>query len=277
MSESRVTSEVEVATDPLTAFGAFTAELDLWWIRGPINFHNAARAVAMRCEPGVGGRVLEIYDEVTGDMLELARITAWEPGARLAWTSSIDDVEIDIGFAPSSGGTTVTVVASIPVDGSDRGGTAWVRVLRFFGTWCARRNAARREPDEIARLALGVHYERPLAAARWLTEVFGLELVGTLPDEADGDDGGEPPWLEFRVGVGSLMLFSFEGEGRGQGAPSHVPWLYVDDVEAHFDHVRAAGATIVEELHDVWGLPFYVADDLEGNRWTIAQARPTMR
>jgi len=277
MSEGSVTSEVDVATDPLTAFGAFTAELDLWWIRGPINFHNAARAVAMRCEPGVGGRVLEIYDELIGDMLELARITVWEPGARLAWKSSIDDVEIDVAFAPSSGGTTVTVVASISVGGSDRGGTAWVRVLPFFGRWCARRDAAPREPDEIARLALGVHYERPVAAARWLTEVFGLELVGTLPDEDDatGDDGGEPPWLEFRVGASSLMLFSLEG--KGQGAPSHVPWLYVDDVEAHFDHARAGGATIVEELHDVWGLPFYVADDLEGNRWTIAQARPTMR
>jgi hypothetical protein len=35
-------------------------------------------------------------------------------------------------------------------------------------------------------------------------------------------------------------------------------------------------ATIVTELASPWGLPFYVADDLEGNRWTFAQARPTM-
>ena len=46
------------------------------------------RALAMRCETGVGGRLLEVYDDASGDTLELARITAWEPGRRLGWRSS---------------------------------------------------------------------------------------------------------------------------------------------------------------------------------------------
>lgn len=33
-----ISSEVEVAVDPSTAFRAFTEEMDLWWVRGPINF-----------------------------------------------------------------------------------------------------------------------------------------------------------------------------------------------------------------------------------------------
>jgi hypothetical protein len=33
----------------------------------------------------------------------------------------------------------------------------------------------------------------------------------------------------------------------------------------------------VTELSSLRGLPFYVADDPEGNRWTFAQARPAMR
>ena len=53
--------------------------------------------------------------------------------------------------------------------------------------------------------------------------------------------------------------------------------VYVDDIDAHYQRARAVGATIVTELASPWGLPFYVADDLEGNRWTFAQARPTMR
>ena len=35
-------------------------------------------------------------------------------------------------------------------------------------------------------------------------------------------------------------------------------------------------AVIVEPLGNPWGLSFYVADDLEGNRWRFAGGRPTM-
>ena len=35
--DTMVSSQVEVAVDPDTAFAAFTEELDLWWERGPIN------------------------------------------------------------------------------------------------------------------------------------------------------------------------------------------------------------------------------------------------
>ncbi|HLQ56051.1 MAG TPA: hypothetical protein VK162_17490 [Streptosporangiaceae bacterium] len=61
MSAARsVSAEVEVAVDAPTAFGAFTEEMNLWWVRGPINFFDSARAVAVTCEPGVGGRLLEV-------------------------------------------------------------------------------------------------------------------------------------------------------------------------------------------------------------------------
>jgi hypothetical protein len=32
----------------MTAFTAFTDEIHSWWVRGPINFFDAGRAVAMR-------------------------------------------------------------------------------------------------------------------------------------------------------------------------------------------------------------------------------------
>ena len=52
MSKDRSrSSELEVVVDPLTAFTAFTEELDLWWVRGPINSYGAGKLVAMRCEP----------------------------------------------------------------------------------------------------------------------------------------------------------------------------------------------------------------------------------
>ena len=278
LADRSITSKVEVPTDPDTAFKAFTEELDYWWVRGPINHWAGGRMRAMRCEPGVGGRLLEVYDEPTGDSLELARITAWEPGRRLAWRSSVDDVETEVSFEPSGTMTEVRVVARIPAGGVDRGGTAWTRVVpKWFGPWCQRRDSDPHQVKDIARLALGVSYLRPAAAARWLSEVFAFNSPDPLPEGTDPLTETEHghPWIEFRLGNSSLMVFKLDDES-GAGSSNHIPWVYVDDIDTHFRRAEAGGATIVQKLDAPWGLPMYVADDLEGNRWTFAQARPTM-
>jgi uncharacterized glyoxalase superfamily protein PhnB len=274
---AEVSSEVEVPVDPRTAFAVFTEELDLWWVRGPINFHDSGRARARRCEPGVGGRLLEVYDDATGDALELGRISEWEPGERLAWQSSLDDVETEVTFEPIDAGTRVRVTARLPEGGADRGGTAWVRVVpHWFGRWAAERDRRPHEVREISRLGLAISYARPVAAARWLIEAFGFDADGPLP----AVEGGEHAWVEVRVG-GSSVVLTPGAEVHGRDAPdtvtTHVPWVYVDDVRAHYARSEAAGARIVEPLDRPWGLAFYVAADPEGRQWTFAQARPTMR
>lgn len=277
--ERSITTQVEVGVDPETAFTAFTEELDLWWVRGPINHFDGGRTVAMRCEPGVGGRLLEVYDDATGDALELGRITGWEPGARLAWRSSVDDVSTEVSFEPSGQGTVVRVTARIPAGGEDRGGTAWTRVVpKWFGPWCVAREDAPRAVQDLARLGLAISYGRPAAAARWLAETFGFRSPDPLPEGQDPlpSGGHGHPWIEFRLGNSSVIIFPLEGE-RPESPPTHVPWVYVDDIAAHYDRAVSGGATVIRPLGSPWGLPHYVADDLEGNRWTFAQARPTMR
>jgi len=169
MTEAQtVSSAVEVAVDPATAFKAFTEESDLWWVRGPINFwSDGGRVVEVRCEPDVGGRIMEVLDDpAAGEVLELARITLWEPGARLAWASSLDDVQTEVSFLPIEGGTRVTVEHLVPAGGKDKGGTAWSRVVpKWFGAWCAERDRVPHEQIDIARLSLGIYYARPAAAA----------------------------------------------------------------------------------------------------------------
>jgi uncharacterized glyoxalase superfamily protein PhnB len=54
-----------------------------------------------------------------------------------------------------------------------------------------------------------------------------------------------------------------------------VPWVYVDDLDAHLDNARRHGATIVSDIHQ-HGYRSYEAADLAGYRWTFVQARPTM-
>ena len=55
---------------------------------------------------------------------------------------------------------------------------------------------------------------------------------------------------------------------------THVPWVFVDDLEAHLAHARQSGATIVQDIES-HGFTSYAALDLEGRRWRFAQARPT--
>ena len=272
MTDTSVASQVEIAVDPATAFAVFTDEIDLWWLRGPINNWDSARVVEMRCERGVGGRLLEIYDEAEADWLELARITAWEPGARLAWKSLVDDVRIEVRFEAAGRGTRVRVEATIPARGRDAGGTSFVRVVpAWFGAWCAKRDHVPHELRDTARLGLAVYYARPGTAARWLHEAFGFEPAGSLPDA--GDESGE--WTEFRVGNCALMVFRDEEPQPERASPTHVAWVFVDDLDAHFANATATGARIVQGIHQ-HGYRAYVAEDPEGHRWTFAQARPTM-
>jgi uncharacterized glyoxalase superfamily protein PhnB len=265
-----VSSEVTVGVDPQTAFSVFTEDLDLWWVRGPINFHDGARAIGMRCEPGVGGRLLELYSEDGSDALVLGRITTWQPGELVAWDSGVDDVMVEVRFRPAEGGTTVTVTATIPAGGADRGGTAWVRVVpRWLGAWVARRDTAGREPAETSRLGLAIYYDKPAAAARWLADAFGFG-----PTDELGGDEYEHSWIEFRIGNCSVMLFPLTGDRAEDAAVTHVPWVFVDDLDAHLERARSRGAAIVSGIRQ-HGYRAYEAADLEGNRWTFAQARPT--
>lgn len=270
-------STVEVAADPLTAFSVFTDELDLWWVRGPINAYDSGRLIEMRCEPGVGGRILEVYDADTGDGLELARITVWEPGRRLAWKSSLDDVAIDVRFEPTATGTIVRLDATVSEGGEDRGGSSFVAVTPpWFGAWMDARDSAPREPRDLARFALTLHYARPAAAARWLAEVFGFHSPTPLPEGDDplSDDEYGFPWIEFHVGNSSLIVEPLAGPPTHHRQVTYVPWVFVDDVEAHLARTRQSGATIVQDL-EKHGFTSYVALDCEGRHWRFAQARPT--
>jgi uncharacterized glyoxalase superfamily protein PhnB len=258
MSERSATAEVEVAVEPQQAFAVFTDEIDSWWVRGAINFFDSARAVEMRIEPAVDGRVLEVYAD---DALELGRITVWEPGARLAYRSSVDDSEVDVRFEAVEGGTRVRVTQTL-VPGGEKMFDFWKTTLRWYGS-----SFTQSRSREIAPFSIALYYDDPVAAAGWLERVFQLRSWSPV---IEGEEG---MWVELHHGNLAILLFRQEGE---RAAFTDMPWVYVDDLDAHFEHAEANGATIVEGIHQ-HGYRAYVAEDLEGRRWTFAQARPTMR
>jgi uncharacterized glyoxalase superfamily protein PhnB len=269
VTDQSATATVKVAVDPLSAFTAFTDEIDSWWVRGPINFFDAARAVAMRIEPGVGGRVLEIYDDAQGDVLELGQIMVWEPGVQLTYRSLVDDTEVDVRFDAAENGTRVRVTQKL-LPGGEQAFLFWPNVLRWLATWYDGRDGARPARGEIARLSVALYYEDPAGAARWLARVFQLGSWSGIPTEDE-----EAPWIELHHGNVAILLLGLDGQRSADAPVTHMPWAYVDDLDAHFAHAKKAGASIVSEIEQ-HGYRAYTADDLEGHRWTFAQARPTM-
>lgn len=188
----------------------------------------------------------------------------WEPGARLAWTTR-NDVTIEVTFAALSQGTRVTVTGVVP-DGVD--GTAQLSMVRMTPQWFPR-HMKRRDHDaslpEPGRLGIALRSSSPAATARWLADVFQLECTGDIPGiESDPDY----TWIEFRIGNGMLVLW-----GGGGAIGTDTPLLYVDDLDAHFEHAKTAGATIVTPIVE-HGYRAYTAQDCEGRHWQFMQAGP---
>ena len=61
--------------------------------------------------------------------------------------------------------------------------------------------------------------------------------------------------------------------GGGGTVGTDAPFVYVHDLDAHFKHAEAAGATIVSPITE-HGFRSYTAADCEGRHWVFAQAGP---
>jgi uncharacterized glyoxalase superfamily protein PhnB len=190
----------------------------------------------------------------------------WEPGTRVAWKSSVDDVTIDVWFEAQGGGTLVRVEGHVPEGG--RGG-AGLAVLRVTPDWLSRYFARGRQPWPLLdRLIVVVRYARPAAAGRWLHEAFGFEPTMDIPKE----ESTEPSWIELRTGTSVIVLQPAEDEMSGS---THEVMLMVDDIQSHLERAERAGATIVQPIK-THGFTSYVASDLENRKWTFFQANPAL-
>lgn len=104
-----------VAVDPATAFALFTEDVDAWWRRGPRHRFRPGRDGVLRFEPGVGGRLVEVYDEAAGDLYEVGEVRVWEPGRRLAfaWRGTAfapgEETIVEVHFERVAAGTRVTL------------------------------------------------------------------------------------------------------------------------------------------------------------------------
>jgi uncharacterized glyoxalase superfamily protein PhnB len=148
-------------------------------------------------------------------------------------------------------------------------------------TIVAERIVMKPTPAGWPRISSSLYYQDAVSAIDWLCKAFGFEVRLKV------EEGGRIMHSELTFGEGLIMVGSAGDARPGAGyrkSPREVGgantqnmMAYVDDVDAHCEHARAAGATIVSEPkttdygEEYWADRTYEVEDIEGHRWWFAQ------
>jgi predicted enzyme related to lactoylglutathione lyase len=103
-------------------------------------------------------------------------------------------------------------------------------------------------------------------ATAWLTKTFGF---------VEHYHYGDPPaGAQLHLGNAWIMLkqaLAGRGTPAQLGAHTQSLTIFVEDVEAHYQRTKSAGAKIVEELHETeYGELQYAAEDFAGHHWLFS-------
>jgi uncharacterized glyoxalase superfamily protein PhnB len=125
-------------------------------------------------------------------------------------------------------------------------------------------------PSNTPRITPYLLYEDLDGAIEWLGKCFGFAERHRMP----GPDG-KVTHAEMSLADGVVMMGHPGPEYQNPKRLGHVcqlVYVYVDDVDSHYEHARAAGASILSEPEDKpYGDRTYAAEDPEGHRWYFAQ------
>jgi uncharacterized glyoxalase superfamily protein PhnB len=125
--------------------------------------------------------------------------------------------------------------------------------------------------SSFGRIIPVLTYQDIPAAHDFLVNAFGFEAGGV---SRNADD--QPIHGEVRSGDGPIWLHRVTPEHqlaspRASDVANGGLFVYVDDVDAHYDRARAAGALIESRpIDQPYGQREYGARDIEGHRWWFA-------
>jgi predicted enzyme related to lactoylglutathione lyase len=114
-----------------------------------------------------------------------------------------------------------------------------------------------------------ITYQRVAEASDWLAKTFGFA------EHFRYGDPGEPSGAQIYLGRVFIMLRNVRDSAKtpaqlGYGTQSLS--VFIEDVDAHYQRAKAAGAKIVEEPHEtVYGEYQYAAEDLDGHHWVFSR------
>jgi uncharacterized glyoxalase superfamily protein PhnB len=114
-----------------------------------------------------------------------------------------------------------------------------------------------------------VVYPNVSEASAWLSKTFGFS------EHFRYGEPSAPDGAQVHFGKAWIMLHKAR---PGSGSPAHLGsatqslTVFVEDVDGHFEKAKAAGARIVEQLHEtVYGERQYGVEDLAGHRWLFSR------
>ena len=113
-------------------------------------------------------------------------------------------------------------------------------------------------------------YEDSDAALEFLVTAFGFTEKLRMTD-----DDGRVNHAEVQMNDGVIMLGTPSGEYKNPaklGGKTQSVYVYVDDVDTHYERAKQAGAKIVREPEDqFFGDRNYGVQDPEGHEWYFGQ------
>ncbi len=121
-----------------------------------------------------------------------------------------------------------------------------------------------------------LRYNDARAAIQSLYAMFGFVELFSVPES-----GSCVRHAQLRLGTNIVMLGSVrpdEGMASPQafGAATQALYVYVDNLDAHYERARSAGAQIVSPPEDTdFGSREYHVRDVEGHLWTFGTFLPT--
>jgi uncharacterized glyoxalase superfamily protein PhnB len=116
-----------------------------------------------------------------------------------------------------------------------------------------------------------LRYRDPRGAIAFLRDALGFEPTAVHPPEGEDVAHAELAFAGQHLMLGSEPAAGAEGRLQGPLAP----YLAVDDVDAHFERARAAGADVVYPPRDTdYGSREYAVRDPEGRVWSVGDYRP---
>lgn len=140
---ARVEVALQVAAAPERAFDVFTRETDLWWRPSPLFGFTPREPGRVSFEGEEGGRFIETRGG--GRVFEIGRITAWEPGRRLAFTwrqatfAPGQMTQVEVRFDAIGDRTRITVIhdgwETVPDGHVAKHGMAGAYYLQRHGGW----------------------------------------------------------------------------------------------------------------------------------------------
>ncbi|WP_028917483.1 VOC family protein [Pseudoxanthomonas sp. J35] len=136
-----------------------------------------------------------------------------------------------------------------------------------------------RPPRTTSTIIPCLRYRDAEAAIEWLCRAFGFEKNAVYAE------GGVVLHAQLTWGNGMVMLGSTGAAsewGKLIAQPDETgmretqsPCVIVEDVDAHYDRAKAAGATIVQDIADQgYGGRGYSCRDIEGHLWWFGSYDP---